>query len=235
MKAGSAAAGRLRAVLVGTARPFARAGVVSAIDKQCVDDPVVLSAQGLASDEQGDRSIHGGPDKAVHCYAWHHYAIWQRELPACHLFRAPGAFGENFSVEGLDETSVCLGDRWQVGTAIVEVSQGRQPCWKLNHRFATDDMAARVQATLRAGWYLRVLQPGVVVAGETMVLLARPHAAWSIARLLSIISQRDCDPAMLQDVLLLPLTPSWRKLFARRFESGAVENWIPRLTGSPRI
>jgi MOSC domain-containing protein YiiM len=234
MTAGAAVAGRLRGVLVGTARPFARAGVVSAIDKQCVDYPVLLGAQGLASDEQGDRSVHGGPDKAVHCYSWQHYATWQRELPACRLFQAPGAFGENFSVEGLDETSVCLGDQWQVGAAIVEVSQGRQPCWKLNHRFAVDDMAARVQSTLRAGWYLRVLQPGVVFGGAAMVLMARPHAAWSIARLLSIINERDCNPALLEEVLALPLTPSWRKLFSRRAESGAAENWVLRLTGLPR-
>jgi MOSC domain-containing protein YiiM len=234
MTAGAAVAGRLRAVLVGTARPFARAGVVSAIDKRCVDGSVLIGTEGLESDEQGDRNVHGGPDKAVHCYAWQHYASWQRELPACPIFQAPGAFGENFSVEVLDETLVCLGDQWQVGTALVEVSQGRQPCWKLNHRFEVSDMAARVQRTLRAGWYLRVLQPGMVVAGAVMVLKARPHAAWSIARLLSIISERDCNPALLEEVLALPLTPSWRKPFSCRLESGAAENWASRLTGLPR-
>lgn len=94
-------------------------------------------------------------------------------------------------------------------------------------------MAARVQSTLWAGWYLRVLQPGVVVAGAATVLMARLHADWSIARLLSMINQRDCNPALLEEVLAL-LTPSWRKLFSRRFESGAAENWVPRLTGLPR-
>lgn len=105
---------------------------------------------------------------------------------------------------------------------------------RLRHRFAVDDMAARVQSTLRAGWYLRVLQPGVVVVGAAMVLMTQPHAAWSIARLLSIISARDCNPALLEEVVTLPLTPSWRKLFSHRLESGAAENWAPRLTGLPR-
>lgn len=231
--------GRLRAVLAGPACPYTRPGSRSAIDKRPLEMPVAVGPLGLAGDEQGDLRVHGGPDKAVHCYAWSHYASWRAELgavrPAADLLSRPGAFGENFCLEpGLEEEQVCIGDRWAVGEqgALFELSQGRQPCWKLNDRFGVPDMARRVQQSLRAGWYLRVLQPGRVAAGDAVYLLARPHPEWTVARLLRLIAERDCDPATLAAVLQLPLPPSWQRLFARRLESGQVENWASRMDGS---
>lgn len=229
--------GRLREVLVGRAAPFARDGVRSGIDKHSVVGPVRLDALGLAGDEQGDLNVHGGPDKAVHVYAWEHYVSWRSELPGSSVLRtgAAGAFGENFSVDGMNEWSVCIADRWQIGNAIVEVSQGRQPCWKLNHRFGADDTALRVQQTLRSGWYLRVVQPGTVAAGDAIQLVGRSHPDWSVARLLALIRDRSCEVAALQEALALPLTPSWRRLFLRRLESRAVEDWGARLAGIARM
>jgi MOSC domain-containing protein YiiM len=225
------AVGRLRKVLIGRAQPFARLGTRSAIDKCAVGHAAAVERLGLTGDEQGDRSVHGGPDKAVHLYAWSHYAAWQQELPGVCVLDDAGAFGENFSVEGLDESSVCIGDRWRVGGVVLEVSQGRQPCWKLNHRFGVDDMAARVQQSLRTGWYCRVSQAGTVVAGDEMLIVDRPHPDWSIAQLLALIRDRNCDRTVLAEVLALPLTPSWRKLFARRMELGCAESWIGRMRG----
>jgi MOSC domain-containing protein YiiM len=219
----------LREVLIGQAVPFARPGVKSAIAKFSVAHAITLETHGLVGDAQGDRSIHGGLDKAVHGYAWSHYAAWQDELPDTRMFDKAGGFGENFSIVGSNESSVCIGDRWRVGTAILEISQGRQPCWKLNHRFAINDMAVRVQQSLRSGWYYRVLQPGIVIAGDQMELLDRPCQAWSIARLLAIIRDRECNIDLLNDVLRLPLTPSWRKLFLRRIEIQYAENWQNRM------
>ena len=100
--------GQVRAVLTGRAVPYTRPGTFSAIDKQSVSGPVAVGAESLAGDEQGDRRVHGGPDKAVHVYPWAHYAIWRSELGDRPLLAAPGAFGENLSVDGLDEQSVCL-------------------------------------------------------------------------------------------------------------------------------
>ena len=223
--------GRLKAVLVGKAVLYARPGAFSAIDKRALSGRVEAGAEGLAGDEQGDRRVHGGPDKAVHCYAWAHYAAWRAELPGSSLWREPGAFGENFSVEGIDESGVSIAEQWRVGSAVFELSQGRQPCWKLNERFGVTDMSKRVQDSLRAGWYLRVLSPGTVGAGDEIVRIACPWPEWTVERLLRIVRDRECDPGLLRQVLELPLPASWRKLFSGRLESGRTESWIRRLFG----
>lgn len=221
--------GRIRALLVGKSVPFARPGATSAINKSIVDRALFIGLHGLTGDEQADLRVHGGPDKAIHAYAWDHYRYWRRQIPGCQLLELPGAFGENFSVDGLDESSVCIGDRWSAGSALLEVSQGRQPCWKLNPRFGVINMSLRVQESLRAGWYFRVIQCGTVRPDDALELVTRPHPEWPIERLLALIRNRTCDRPLLQDVLCLPLTSSWRKLFSRRAEFEVVEDWGPRL------
>jgi MOSC domain-containing protein YiiM len=214
----------VRAVLCGAVKPLG--ATTSGIDKLPVQGPM-----GLEGDAQADLRVHGGTDKAVHCYAWRHYATWHSELPHQSLFERPGAFGENLSIDGLDESTVCLADRWQIGTAQFVVTQGRQPCFKLNLRFAQRDMARRVQDSLRAGWYLRVAVPGMVSAGDPLELLDRPQPAWSIERLLALIRDRHTHPDVLAEVLRAPLTPSWHHLFAQRLASRSVESWERRLSG----
>ncbi|MCE7902706.1 MAG: MOSC domain-containing protein [Gammaproteobacteria bacterium PRO9] len=220
----------VRTVLNGTVAPLG--STVSGIDKHPVSGAQRVEKLGLVGDEQGDLRAHGGPDKAVHCYAWSHYPYWRDLLPGKPVLEAPGAFGENLSLEGVDECTVCIADRWRIGTALLEVSQGRQPCYKLNLRFGIRDMALRVQDTLRAGWYLRVLEPGSLGAGDRIELVDRPHGSHSIADLLALIRDREVDPAHIAPVLELPLTPSWRKLFERRLLSGQVEAWGQRIEGS---
>ncbi len=227
--------GRVRAVLTGKVRPYTRPGSLSAIDKQPRSGSVAVNLLGLEGDEQADTRVHGGPDKAVHCYAWPHYDAWRDELTsskATQLLQAPGAFGENLTLEpGLDEHQVCLADQWAVGSAVFEVSQGRQPCWKLNDRFETPDMARRVQQSGRAGWYLRVLTPGQIAAGDVIQLTARPHGDWPLARLLQLIADRNCEPQVMRSALALPLPASWHKLFQGRLDSGQIESWQKRLEG----
>lgn len=227
--------GTLASVLTGKARPYTRPGSLSAIAKQPRSGPVATHVQGLEGDEQGDLRVHGGPLKAVHCYAWEQYAPWRAELAgypqALALLEQPGAFGENFSLQGIAEASVCLGDQWQVGSAVFEVSQGRQPCWKLSDRFAVPGMALRVQTSLRTGWYLRVLQGGQVQAGDAVRLLSRPHPDWPLARIMQTIATGECAPPLMRQLLALPLPPNWERLFARRLDSGQVEDWRSRLDG----
>ncbi|MFO3703775.1 MOSC domain-containing protein [Xanthomonas codiaei] len=222
---------QIDSVAIGVARDFSRPGTRSAIDKRAVPGPVRVGIDGLDGDEQGDRRVHGGPDKAIHHYPRDHYAAWRSELGAHALLEAAGAFGENLSSRGLTEAEVCLGDRFALGTAVVEVSQVRQPCWKLSDRFSVRDMARRVQDTGRTGWYYRVLQPGVVAAGDTLALQERPHPHWSLSRLQQLLYARVVDEAAIAEVLTLPLVPSWRTLFERRLQRSQVESWSKRLDG----
>ena len=124
-----------------------------------------------------------------------------------------------------------MGDIWQIGTARFQVSQGRQPCWKLNERFGIADMALQVQQSLRCGWYLRVLETGRIQAGDPIFLLERPFPDWPLTRILHLIDSRNCDEHALRDPLRLPLPSSWQHLFEQRLLTGTCEDWQRRLFG----
>jgi MOSC domain-containing protein YiiM len=224
----------LDAVLIGKIAPLGTHGKQSAIHKTPVAERVRVGETGIDGDEQCERKVHGGPEKALLHYAFDHYAAWREEWSAegagLERLRAPGAFGENLSTRGIDESGVCVGDVYRIGTAIVQISQPRQPCWKLNLRFSRDDMSRRVQDTRRTGWYYRVLEPGVTGAGDAVERLARPHPEWSVERLLRVLYVDRDDRASLEQMTMLDaLTPSWRKTAAKRLESGKVESWSSRL------
>ena len=224
--------GHVVAVLRGPAVPFTRPGSRSAIAKSPVTGPVAVGTLGLDGDEQGDLRVHGGPDKAVHHYAQEHYAPWRTELGALPVLATPGAFGENLASSGVTEQQICLGDQVRVGSVLLEVSQSRQPCWKLNDRFGVPDMAKRVQQTGRTGWYYRVLEPGTLQAGDAFTLVERPWPQWSLARVIAVLYHQPFDAAVLRDLAALPLTPSWRRLVEGRLAHGAVEDWAPRMDGT---
>ncbi|CAO3358263.1 MOSC domain-containing protein [Azospirillum palustre] len=221
----------LNAVLTGKAVPFGRPDTLSAIGKHPVDAAIAIGPAGLEGDEQADRRNHGGPDKAIHHYPFDHYAAWRGDLPApCPLLESVGAFGENLSTLGLTEETVCVGDIFRIGTATVQVSQGRQPCWKLNHRFGVKDMARRVQSTGRTGWYYRVLEPGIVATGDGIALVERLLPDWPLARILRAFYHDTGDlPTLAGIAELEPLATGWRTLARRRVESGRVEDWSNRL------
>jgi MOSC domain-containing protein YiiM len=223
----------IAAVLCGEVRPFGPAGRSSAIDKKPVAGRSRISKVGLATDRQADLRVHGGPEKALHHYPREHYALWADELAtplSAERLAAPGAFGENLSTMGITEADVCIGDVWRLGTALVQVSQARQPCWKLNVRFGIDDMALRVQDTGRTGWYYRVLEEGEVAANDRLELVERPHADWPLARLLDLLYRDKLNIAALQVVAeMTVLADSWRKIARRRLETAAVEDWGKRV------
>ncbi len=143
---------KLDALLIGAIRPLADTAHASAIGKQPVHERLWLARTGFAGDEQADRKHHGGPDKAVHHYAFDHYALWAAEIGPRDVLARPGAFGENLSTRGIAERDVCIGDVFTLGGATLQVSQSRQPCWKLNARFGFRKMSARVQQSGRTGW-----------------------------------------------------------------------------------
>lgn len=205
--------------------------VQSGIDKQPVAGPIMLTMNGFAGDEQGDRLRHGTPGKAVHHYPSEHYALWRAELGALPALR-PGGFGENLVTQGMTEADVALGDRFRLGGALIEVSQGRQPCFRLNLRFALPDMARRVQATGRSGWYYRVIEQGLVAPGDRLERVARPLPDWPLIRLWRILYVDLLDREALAEMAALgPLPEGWRKYARARLDSGRVEDWSARLDG----
>ncbi len=222
---------------VGLPRSLGEEGAADPMDrpwttglfKQPVDGPLHLGAQNLEGDGQADLHHHGGVDKAVCVYPLSRYPYWERRLERA---LALGAFGENFTVAGQDEDAVCLGDVYAVGEALVQVSQPRSPCWKLARRWRVPSLALWVQETGFTGWYLRVLQPGSVEAGQALVLRERPHPDWTITRLNAARFGQATDVAQLTELAACQaLSENWRAWFRRRLETPAASDDRARLQG----
>ncbi|WP_153099012.1 MOSC domain-containing protein [Paraburkholderia hayleyella] len=226
---------KIHSVLTGRIALLGEFGKLSAIDKQAVNQRLWLGETGLEGDQQADPKHHGGMEKALHHYPFEHYAYWREgwqagEASLAQLLAVPGAFGENLSTSGLTEADVCVGDVYRIGGALIQVSQPRQPCWKLNVRFGRADMSRQVQDTRRTGWYYRVLEPGEIGAGDFLERLARPHPDWSIERLLRVLYvERENWAALAEMADLATLTPSWRTTITKRLASRQVESWTSRL------
>jgi MOSC domain-containing protein YiiM len=154
--------------------------LTTAIWKEPVTGPARLEVDGVRGDAQADRKHHGGPWRAVLMYPAEHYPRWRADWEREDV--GHGGFGENLTVSGVDEFSACLGDRYRIGEALLEVTSPRTPCHVVARRHGIKDLVATIRANHRHGWYLRVLAPGTVEAGQEMVLEARPHPEWSIAR-----------------------------------------------------
>lgn len=217
-------------VLVGSLRPLGRRALLSGIAKYVVSGVADLTVNGFVGDEQGDKKNHGGPEKAVHHYAHEHYPRWTNLIGERAVLKRPGAFGENLSTTGLTETDVAVGDTFKLGGAIIQVSQGRQPCWRLNTRFETADMALQVQNSGMTGWYYRVLQPGRVYAGNELELIDRLSPEWTIRRLwYAFYVDRMSVNELSQIARLAHLSEKWKEYARKRVASGQVEDWEKRL------
>lgn len=187
----------------------------TAIYKRPVAGSVTASELGIAGDGQADTKHHGGVDKAVLAYSADHWPYWSKEL--AHLEWQGGAFGENLTLTGVDESSVCIGDIWRIGTVLFEVSQPRQPCWKLSRRWRVDDLARRVTQNGKSGWYLRVRQPGMIAAGQALELQSRPCPSWTITRAQRVMYFEKQDLAAAQELAAVPaLAEAWREVFLER-------------------
>jgi MOSC domain-containing protein YiiM len=208
-------AASLISVQVGVPRVVLRDGeeVATGIFKMPVTKRVLMRTLNLDGDRQADLSVHGGRDKAVYAYPSEHYAFWKRELPGVEL--PWGSFGENLTTAGLLEANVHLGDRFQIGTAEVAVTQPRLPCFKLNLKFQRDDMAKRFLASRRTGFYFRVLREGEIGAGDEIVRVHQDENHVSIADAMKIYLG-DPDAAELRERALRVqyLSNSWREEFS---------------------
>ena len=213
---------KLVSVNVGLPREVTWHGrlVTTAIFKQPVAGRVTLRKLDLDGDRQADLTVHGGEYKAVYCYPFEHYAYWKKELPGREL--PYGVFGENFTTEGLLETSVHLGDRFSVGSAELVVSQPRLPCYKLGIRFESDDMVKRFLASARTGFYFAVTREGEVAAGDTIAVLARDPLAVPISEITRVyVAKRFAaeDVATVRRALQVAFFPaSWKDYLQERLE-----------------
>ncbi|KAI1264427.1 PK beta-barrel-protein domain-containing protein-like protein [Xylariaceae sp. FL1019] len=207
----------------GRVRPLGGPKIKSAINKQPREGKVWLSKLGFVGDERSHLP-HQGPDNAIHQYAPQHYDWWKTELPDRSEKFKVGAFGENISTLHLSEQNVCIGDKFRLGEAIVQVTMNRQPCFKLNHRFEDKKMARLVQDTGRTGWYYRVLQEGWVQEGDDMELLERPNPTWSLARLIYFLYTDRNNTAALSELVTLPgLSAEFSELFQKTLLKGAAD------------
>ena len=178
-------------LLIGGPKPFRADGEMSAMAREAVDRPVMLRKLGFEGDQVADPTVHGGVDKAVHFYPAEHYPKWiahfAGEGMAHPLLDAAGAFGENISASGLTEDKVRIGDRFRIGKALVEVAQGRQPCWKIDHHFGVVGLTAAFIKTGRCGGYFRVIEEGEVAPGDRIEQVGQADHDWTVERMFKLL------------------------------------------------
>ena len=213
---------RLVSIQIGMPRVFGDEGGFrpdrawsSAILKEPVEGPVWLDELNLAGDRQDDLGVHGGPDQSILGYCAGHYPHWREALERPDF--PYGAFGENFTIEGLDEDSACIGDTFEVGEAVIQVTSPRGPCWKIARRHGIRELTALVERRGWTGWYYRTLQQGHVEAGQELTLRERPHPGWTIRQAATVIRGR--DGAALEQLAALPeLAERYRSSVRHRIE-----------------
>ncbi|HEY2589173.1 MAG TPA: MOSC domain-containing protein [Tepidisphaeraceae bacterium] len=216
----------LLSIQVGMPRANGVAGAADPMDqpwfsgfyKAPVAGPVRVGRLNLAGDGQADLSAHGGPDRPILAYCAEHYDRWREERV---IDDAPfGSFGENFTVSGHHESEVCIGDQYAVGPVRLEVSQPRQPCWKLARRWRNKGIPALVIRHDRGGWYLRVLEQGTVEAGMGVQLLDRPFPQWTIARANHLLRHGMEDPQTCRALAACPaISADWRQYLNKRADA----------------
>lgn len=202
----------------------------SAIFKKPVEGAVWVGKTGLTGDGVFDTKNHGGPEKAVFAYSLENYSYWQIELGNSAI--GPGGMGENFLLENLTENTVSIGDTFQIGEAVVQVSQPRQPCWKPARRFRIKTLALLIQNTGRTGWYFRVLKEGLVEEGQTFTLLEHPYPQWTIQKCNEILHSKEPNFDEMQELAQCELlAPGMRATLEKRWALKAIPDITDRVYG----
>lgn len=209
----------MKLLSLNVARPrltvYKGTSINTGIFKQPISGVVALRTLNLDGDRQADLSVHGGPYKAVYAYPSEHYAYWRQELPGVEL--PAGAFGENFTTEGLFESELHVGDRLRIGSAIVQVRQPRMPCYKLAAKFQRDDMIERFLHSGRSGFYFSVEQEGPVSTGQSFEVLSRSETGVTIDEMNQLFVRDRYNVDLLEKAIHTPELPrSWVDYFAQR-------------------
>lgn len=192
-------------------------GQRTGIFKRRLSGPARVEVLGIVGDEHGDTRVHGGPEKAVHHYAAENYQTLAQAFAHCAHELLPGSLGENISARGLSERNVCIGDVFQMGSAVLQVSQSRSPCWKINHRFDAERLSMHVAKERITGWYYRVIQPGFIEAGDRIELLERHTQRFSIDEFWQVqLSHRPLIDDLLELAQAPGLAEDWRRRLSER-------------------
>ncbi len=206
----------LISINVGLPREIVHQGRVlsTGIFKEPVTGPVFLRYLNLDGDRQADPRVHGGADKAVYVYPFEHYAFWAQELRRNDF--SHGQFGENFTISGLLEDKVFIGDIFQVGEVKIQVTQPRTPCFKLGIRMGDTRFPVHFAAANRAGFYVRVLQEGRVTAGDVIGLIERAVSSMNVRDIFRLRLVGGTGEEYSRAASLPTLAPSWRAVFEKR-------------------
>lgn len=223
--------GTVAAVRIGRAvtQPWGPRGVPSAAIKHPATGEVAVGRLGIEGDEQADTVNHGGPEKAILVFARHRYDDWRAvgvDLP-------DGGFFENLTLDvpGTDERTVVLGETWRIGGVVAQVSQPRNPCFKLAKRWGIDDLVLRAQDTGWVGWYLRIIQPGTLGVGDDVELVSRPEDAPTLGEVSRVLNRDKADLEAAGRLILSPGMPErWVAKLERRI-AGSVESDAGRILG----
>lgn len=219
-------AGRVVSVRTGRSLPHerpewdeVRSDWRTAYWKEARDGAVQVGVLGLDGDQQADTRHHGGPEMAVLMYAGEHYRHWSAHAGLDAM--GPGGFGENLTLAGLLESTVCVGDVLAVGDAELQVSSPRGPCMDISRRWNAAWLLERVVAERRTGWYLRVRREGAVQTGDEVRVIERPHPGWTIDRLLRLRYVKPHVHAELAEAAqLTAFASAWRDQFAKLSANG---------------
>jgi MOSC domain-containing protein YiiM len=197
----------------------------SAINKQTVSGPIHVGKNNLSGDKQADLQVHGGRDKAVYVYPHEHYSYWSQ---ATGLFKTSrlklsenpnGSFGENLTVSGLTEDHAYIGDVFACGDVLLQITQPREPCWKLAFKFKQKKLPQWVITSGRTGWYMRVLQEGEINTDMSFTRIKRGCQDWSVLSCNQLYHNKKLNPEKLKSMLACEgLSESWRNSFQKRLE-----------------
>jgi len=198
-------------VQTGRIAPLGPERVPSAFVKTSHSGLVAVTELGLQDDEQADLVAHGGPEKAIYGYALSRYPIWVHEFPALAGQFTGGAMGENLTISGLDESDLCVGDVHAIGSALLQVCQPRQPCFKFALRHGNKRLPKAMVRLGFSGWYYRVLKTGHLQAGDALVLHHRPNPDFAFSRLTQIVYHGHASRDELVRMAEMPeLASQWR-------------------------
>lgn len=206
-------------VYIGQITILEREGQRTGIYKTPTRERVEVTPLRLAGDMQADLRVHGGADKALHHYPAENYAVLKAEAPAAADLFLPGTIGENISTRGWTEREVCIGDMFRIGSCLVQLTQPRRPCWKIDHRYGVADLSKVVARKHIAGWYYRVIETGYIQAGDEFMLMERQPNPVSVSRLWGICSEHRPDIGALAGIRDTPgLAQSWRDSLSKRIK-----------------